>query len=189
MIEWRKEEPVIYTPRLELHHICARDLITLYETPEDLSIYEGRTYKNPHRELMDNKGPLGWRVPQVKIDPALNKWFVRWIVLKQSGAIIGSTSFHGAPDERGMVEIGLGINSAFQNRGFAKEALLGMWRWVLESPEVEVLRYTVSPANGPSIRVIRYFGFALVGQQIDEEDGPEDIYEMARNEFLLKHFE
>lgn len=189
MIEWTKEEPVIYTPRLELHHICARDLITLYENPEDLSIYEERTFRNPYRELMDNKGPLGWRVPQVKIDPRLNKWFVRWIVLKESSEVIGSTSFHGAPDENGMVEIGLGINSEFQNLGYAKEALLGMWRWVLESPEIQVLRYTVSPENGPSISVIRYFGFAYAGQQIDDEDGPEDIYEISRRDFLLKRFD
>ncbi len=189
MNEWTREEPIIYTPRLELHHICSLDLIELFEDPENLSIYEDKPFRNTHRELMDNKGPLGWRVPQVKIDPALNKWFVRWIVLKESSEIIGSTSFHGAPDESGMIEIGLGINQKFQIRGFAKEALLGMWRWVLESPEVNTLRYTVSPANGPSISVIRYFGFTLKGQQIDEEDGPEDIYEMSRSAFQAKKFE
>jgi hypothetical protein len=34
--------------------------------------------------------------------------------------------------------------------------------------------------------VIKYFGFDFRGQQIDEEDGPEDIYEMDRETFLKK---
>jgi RimJ/RimL family protein N-acetyltransferase len=61
-----------------------------------------------------------------------------------------------------------------------------MWRWVLTFPEVKTLRYTVSPENLPSIAVIKYFGFDFKGQQIDEEDGPEDIYEMDREAFLKK---
>lgn len=186
MSEWTNEEPVIETPRLELHHICAASLITLFENPSDFSIYEGKNFLNPYRQLIDDKGPLAWRVPQVKEDPLTNKWFVRWIVFKESREIIGSTSFHGVPDASGMIEIGLGIEPSFHNRGFAKEALLGMWRWALGSPEVSILRYTVSPSNGPSIAVINQFGFPKVGQQIDEEDGPEDIYEMHRDEFKTR---
>jgi RimJ/RimL family protein N-acetyltransferase len=76
-----------------------------------------------------------------------------------------------------MIEIGLGIEDAFQKQGFAKEALIGMWLWACEFPEVKTLRYTVSPDNLASIRVIEYFGFKFIGQQMDEIDGPEDIYE------------
>lgn len=176
----------IETNRLVLHHIGAEDLITLFEDPENQSIYEGKSYANPHRQLMDDKGPLAWRVPQVKVDPSLNRWFVRWIVLRSTGEIIGSTSFHGAPDAVGMVEIGLGIQESFRNMGFAKEALLGMWRWALSDSEVKVLRYTVSVENAPSIRVIESFGFHYQREQIDEEDGPESIYEMSRDEFVGK---
>ena len=111
---------------------------------------------------------------------------MRWIVLKENREVIGSTSFHGTPNAQGMMEIGLGIETQYQNQGYAKEALLGMWRWVLTFPEVKTLRYTVSPENLPSIAVIKYFGFDFKGQQIDEEDGPEDIYEMDRETFLKK---
>lgn len=184
MNNWLSVQEMIETPRLELHHICAEDLITLFENPEDLSIYEGRPYSNPHRQLMDDKGPLAWRVPQVKEDLELNRWFVRWIVLKTTGEIIGSTSFHGAPDAEGMIEIGLGIQESFRNKGFAKETLLGMWRWALEDSQVQTLRYTVSVENAPSIHVIESFGFYYQGEQIDEEDGPESIYEMSREAFM-----
>ena len=179
-------ETLLQTPRLELHHICAQDLIILFEDPENQSIYEGKPYSNPQRQLMDDKGPLAWRVPQVKENPKLNRWFVRWIVLRTTGAIIGSISFHGAPDGQGMIEIGLGIQESFRSQGFAREALLGMWQWALEDSEVKVLRYTVGVENAPSIRVIESFGFHYQGQQIDEEDGPESIYEISRDEFLDK---
>lgn len=184
MDEWSSIEEVIDTPRLELHHVSADELITLFEDPEDLSIYENKSYSNPHRQLMDDKGPLHWRVPQVKEHPELNRWFVRWIVLRDTAEIIGSTSFHGAPNSEGMIEIGLGIDEAFRNKGYAKETLLGMWRWVLKDPQVKILRYSVSVVNAPSIRVIEFFEFHYQGQQIDEEDGPESIYEMGRKEFL-----
>ena len=177
-------EKVIDTPRLELHHISAQGIIELYENKDDVTAIAGRDFTNPHQNLVKESGPLGWRVPQVKVDPSTNKWFVRFIVLKASKEIIGSTSFHGVPDSEGMMEIGLGIEEAFQGNGYAKEALKGMWSWVCTFPEVKTLRYTVSPDNLPSIAVINFFGFEYKGQQIDEEDGPENIYEMSTSEFV-----
>ncbi|PHX70677.1 MAG: hypothetical protein CK521_06610 [Acidimicrobium sp.] len=176
-------EAMIATPRLELHHINVDDLMSLSDTPDDVSIYEGEPYTNPHRILMDESGPLRWRVPQVKSDPSVNKWFVRWMVEKETREIVGSSSFHGPPDEQGMMEIGLGVHTDFQRRGYATEALTGMWSWVVDQPGVELLRYTVDPNNEASVAVIKKFGFERVGQQIDPEDGPEDIYEMSANEF------
>ncbi len=35
---------------------------------------------------------------------------------------------------------------------------------------------SVSPENQPSLALIAHFGFAKVGQQMDEVDGIEDIY-------------
>ena len=176
-------EEMIATHQLELHHICVDDLLSLFESPEDVSIYEGQPYGNPHRVLMDESGPLRWRVPQVKLNPSVNKWFVRWIVEKTSREIVGSISFHGPPDEQGMMEIGLGVHPGSHRRGYATEALTGMWSWVIDQPGVKTLRYTVAPDNLASVALIEKFGFACVGQQIDPEDGPEDIYEMSVDEF------
>ena len=176
-------EAMIATPRLELHHICVDDLLSLFGSPEDVSIYVGKSYINPHRILMDGSGPLRWRVPQVKSDPSVNKWFIRWMVEKSSREIVGSISFHGPPDDQGMMEIGLGIHADFQRLGFATEALTGMWSWVVNQPGVELLRYTVDPNNEASVAVVKKFDFERVGQQIDPEDGPEDIYEMSANDF------
>lgn len=186
MSQHNDAEPVIVTPRLELHHIGSADLITLFEDPMNLSIYEGMPFENPHHVLMDDSGPLRWRVPQVKADADVNKWFVRWMVEKSSREIVGSLSFHGPPDHRGMVEIGLGVHPGFQRKGFATEALTGMWSWVVQQKDVYVLRYTVDPNNEASVAVITKFGFSNVGTQIDPEDGPEDIYEISAEDFRIK---
>jgi len=174
---------LIETERLSLYLIAPNELITLFEDPENLSIYTGKPFTNPDRVLIDDSGPLPWRVPQVKEDPLVNIWFVRWIVLKATNEIIGSVSFHGAPNHSGMIEIGLGIEPSFQNQGYASEALMGMWSWVIDQPGVQTLRYTVSATNKPSMRIIEKFGFTHVGQQLDEIDGPEEIYEMSVSEF------
>jgi len=179
-------QETLVTQRLELHHISGANLITLFENRDDAPILKSANFTNPHRVLVDFQGPLHWRAPQVKADPGRNKWFVRQIVLKQSREIIGSTSFHGVPDENGMVEIGLGIEPEFHNQGFAKEALMAMWKWALDQPGVKSFRYTVSPDNAPSIKVIEYFGFPFTGVQIDEEDGPENVYEISVAEFKAR---
>ena len=176
-------ESIIATPRLDLHHISAHDLITLFETPNDPVLFENKPYTNPHRVLMDSPGPLRWRVPQVQVDPQVNRWFVRWMVERTSGIIVGSISFHGPPDADGMMEIGLEVHESQRRKGYAREALFGMWRWVIDQPGVQNLRYTVDPHNVASVSLVQQCGFTHIGEQIDEEDGPEDIYEMSAADF------
>lgn len=174
---------LILTERLALHLIEAGELISLYENPGSDAMYPEKPFTNPHKVLIDDPGPLKWRVPQVKTDPRLNIWFVRWVVLRATDEIIGSISFHGEPDQDGMIEIGLGIHPDFRNNGYGQEALLAMWTWVIDQPGVTVLRYTVAAQNAPSLAIISNFGFHHVGQQLDPDDGPEEIYEMSVAEF------
>ena len=96
-------------------------------------------------------------------------------------------SFHLPPNEIGMIEIGLDVEEMYRGNGFATESLKTLWLWACEQPEVKVLRYTVSASNHTSMRIIQKFGFTHVGQQIDEEDGPEEIFEM-RAEIFKERF-
>lgn len=175
---------VLHTPRLDLYHIPIAELVMLHEDPDNPLLLADRDFTNPHRELtQEHSGPLRWRVPQVKADPSTNKWFIRWIVLRETKEVVGSISFHAPPDETGMIEIGFGISEPCRNRGFGKEALIGMWTWVIDQPGVRTLRYTLSPSNKPSLAIINSLGFTHMGQQLDEIDGPEEIYEMSATEF------
>ena len=61
-----------------------------------------------------------------------------------------------------------------------------MWGWVVTEPGVNTLRYTVSPTNVASIALINSFGFKFMGEQMDDIDGPESVYEMSADEYRKK---
>lgn len=86
-----------------------------------------------------------------------------------------------------LADASVNVHEKFRRRGYAREALIGMWMWASQQPGVKVFRYTVDPNNEPSVGLVRGLGFTHVGQQIDEEDGPEDIYEMAVHEFCNRN--
>ena len=83
-----------------------------------------------------------------------------------------------------MIEIGFGIVPGKQRQGYGLELLHGIWREIAKRPDVKILRYTVSPDNEASMHIIKKLGFDLVGEQIDEEDGLELIYEMPISDYL-----
>lgn len=175
---------LIQTKRFDLHLIPPLELFMLDEDPDNADLLSDRDFTNPHNELThEHSGPLRWRVPQVKANPDVNVWFFRWIVHRETKEVVGSISFHAPPDELGMIEVGFGVCQPCRNQGFGKEALLGMWTWVIDQPGVSILRYTVSASNAPSMAIIRSLGFTHVGQQKDEVDGPEEIYEMSATDF------
>ena len=177
---------VIDTKRLTLHLINVDDLLLLEKDPTSAKLFANKPFSNPNKVLETAPSPVRYRAPQVRQNPELNQWFIRWIVEKATNEVVGSISFHSAPDDEGRLEIGLGIAGEKQNQGFGAEALLAMWSWALAQPGVKIFRYTVSPNNAASIALIQKFEFDHIGQQIDEEDGPEDIYEMICETFAEK---
>lgn len=145
-------------------------------------------FANPFKHLLTDPGPLIHRIPRVKINPGFATIGILFAVQKSTKIIIGSAGFHDFPDAAGMIEIGFSIVPQFQNQGYGKEILLGMWRWIVKRADVKILRYTVSPKNAPSLHIINTIaGFSAVGEQIDPEDGLEIIYEMASEEFSLRY--
>ena len=125
---------------------------------------------------------------ELRLIPHPTQWQFREIFLSSSNEKVGEINFHRSPagDEftpDGTVEVGVEIAEMYQRNGFASEALMAMWLWATEHEEIKVLRYTVSASNHPSMRIIQKFGFTHVGQQIDEVDGPEEIFEMNTQVF------
>lgn len=125
---------------------------------------------------------------ELRLIPHPTQWQFREIFLSSSNEKVGEINFHRSPagDEftpEGTVEVGVEIAEMYQRNGFASEALMAMWLWATEREEIKVLRYTVSATNHPSMRIIQKFGFTHVGQQIDDEDGPEEIFEMNTQVF------
>lgn len=173
----------IRTARLDLHMVTPAEYAILDVDRADPRLWIDRGFTNPVGHLVEDPGPLPFRIPRVAANPEAAPYLLRLAVLRDEAVIVGSSGFHDLPDDAGMIEIGLGIEPAYRGRGLAQELLHGMWGWVIDQPGVVTLRYTVSPDNAPSQAIIRKLGFEYRGQQIDEIDGPEDIFELSAQEY------
>jgi RimJ/RimL family protein N-acetyltransferase len=124
---------------------------------------------------------LAYRIPALEADPAIQPWIGRAIVAETGAGreAIGTIGFHAPPDETGRVEIGYSVHPAWRRQGVATECVAAMLAWA-ESQGVRRFRASVAPDNEPSLRVVRSFGFAEAGSQIDEIDGLELVFELER---------
>jgi len=86
--------------------------------------------------------------------------------------------FHGPPDENGMVEVGYTVVPEYRRRGYARAMLAALLRRAADEPQVRTVRASISPDNAASLATIRGFGFAPAGEQWDEEDGRELLFEV-----------
>lgn len=141
-------------------------------------------FSNPYKHLIEGPSPISFRIPRVKLNPEFAEIAILLAIEKNSKEIVGSAGFHDFPNEFGMIEIGFGIVPERQNQGFGKELLYGMWDEIVKRPDVKTLRYTVSPTNAPSMHIIKSLRFEFMGEQIDEIDGPELIYELSSEKYI-----
>ncbi|AGZ42569.1 GNAT family N-acetyltransferase [Actinoplanes friuliensis] len=117
------------------------------------------------------------RFEQIARDPASAEWIARAVVAEPEQVVIGHAGFHGPPDADGMVEVAYSVAPAYRRRGFAKEMLAALIARAETDPRVRVVRASISPENAASLATIAGFGFVQVGEQWDEEDGLELLFE------------
>ena len=123
---------------------------------------------------------LRYRLAQVRADPSIRRWLGRAMVLTDGdGApqVIGTIGFHGPPDERGRLEIGYSVQERFRRQGFAREAVRAMLDWAAREHGIHRFIASISPTNEPSLALTRSFGFVQTGEQMDEIDGLELVFE------------
>jgi RimJ/RimL family protein N-acetyltransferase len=122
--------------------------------------------------------PTIWarRAAQVRADASVAPWLVRLIVERATDRVVGDVGLHDAPVD-GVVEIGYSVRPEQRRRGIAIEAAAGLFSWAAERPGVMTFRASISPDNAASIGLIRRLGFVEVGEQWDDEDGLELLFE------------
>jgi RimJ/RimL family protein N-acetyltransferase len=125
---------------------------------------------------------LSLRLRQMREDDRFRKWCPHVIVL--DGRMIGHAGYHGPPGVNATknpeaVEIGYVIEAPYRGRGYATQAATEL----LRRAEERGIRHFVAscaPDNQPSLAIIRKLGFQHTGEQIDEEDGLELVFELER---------
>ena len=120
----------------------------------------------------------GMRSKQVEENPADTEWVTGVIWDERQQVAVGRAGYHGPPDPSGMVEIGYAVDPAYRRRGYARAALEALLQRAAREPQVRTVRVTISPDNVASYRLASQYGFTEVGEQWDNEDGLEIIYEV-----------
>lgn len=118
------------------------------------------------------------RSRQVGEDPACAAWVTGVIWDERRQVAVGRAGYHGAPDPSGMVEIGYAVDPAYRRQGYARAALEALLQRAAREPQVRTVRVTISPDNAASYQLASQYGFTRVGEQWDDEDGLEVIYEI-----------
>lgn len=121
-----------------------------------------------------------WRIrlEQIARDPSSAHWVVRAVTSEPEGVCVGHAGFHGPPDADGMVEVGYTVDPDYRRRGYARAMVRALLAWAAAEESVSTVRASISPDNVASLATISGFGFLEVGEQYDEEDGVETIFEV-----------
>lgn len=119
-----------------------------------------------------------YRATQAVESPEDLPWITGILWDDEAQLAVGQSGFHGAPDAAGMVEVGYGVDPAYRRRGYARAALELAIERARSEPAVHTLRATISPENEASLGLIAQYPFVRNGEQWDEEDGLELIFEL-----------
>lgn len=128
---------------------------------------------------------LALRRRQMREDERFETWCPSIVVL--DGRMIGHAGYHGPPgvnskQDPDAVEFGYAIYPEWRGRGFATQAAVMLMDLAEERAGIRHFVLAVSPENEPSLAIIRKLGFVRTGEQMDEEDGLEHIFELHRRE-------
>ena len=122
------------------------------------------------------------RAEQLRQRPTDGPWLLRLILLVGDDggrAGIGYLNFHGAPDANGRAEIGYTLLPEARGRGYAIEAVRAALDWATRTHGVQRFRAAVAPDNERSRNLVMKLGFRQTGEQWDEVDGLELVYELG----------
>ena len=177
---------IIYSPRLEL----------IAMSPDFLSASLAGDLEAASR-LIDLVIPDDWlgskwlmeiRLAKMRANPALEPWLLRAVGLRETRTMVGFIGFHTQPGAEYLnsyapdgVEFGYTIFPAHRKSGYASEAAQALMEWATREHGVKRFVVSISPANEPSLRLARKFGFRKVGTVTDPEDGEEDVFLLEIN--------
>lgn len=123
---------------------------------------------------------LRMRLGQLRSDPRWQEWLARAMVLRTTGRpMTGYIGFHGPPDVIGRAEMGYTVRPHFRRKGYATEAAKALIDWARLHHGVSRFYLSIAPDNTPSLAMAAKLDFRHIGDQIDEEDGLELVFELV----------
>jgi RimJ/RimL family protein N-acetyltransferase len=130
-----------------------------------------------------DKAFLGMRLRQMRQDAGFRIWCPHAVVL--NGRMIGHAGYHGPPgvnarQNPAAVEFGYMIFPTHRGHGYATRAATMLMDMAEERAGIRHFVLSVGPHNEPSLAIVRKLGFVRTGEQMDEVDGLEYVFELSR---------
>lgn len=105
---------------------------------------------------------------ELTANPAYEMW--GGIMIDRTELVaVGGMTLSRTPGDPSVVELGYGVNPAYQRRGYATEAARTLVGWATREPRISHIMATCLDDNLASIRVLENAGFRQTGERQDEE--------------------
>ena len=150
--------PVIETERLRLVEPGEQHIDSIVDVMNDPEIY-ANTLTIPYPYTRDDAVAAIERFQTMRIN---DEGMVRFIVTKDSDALVGSVGFE-FKDDRQRAELGYAIGRAWWGRGYATEAAEGVVRHAFEDRGLPLVTAHAMLHNPASSRVLEKLGFEYAG--------------------------
>jgi RimJ/RimL family protein N-acetyltransferase len=97
------------------------------------------------------------------------------ILDRDTGAYVGAMSLFNTDWRRRCTEVGYGVRSGRQGRGYLTEALSALTAWALSDGGVHRVELRSDPGNAASRRVAEKAGYTLEGSVTDPVSGADMV--------------
>lgn len=142
---------MIETKRLKIHVASYKEMVDFIsaQTLDEL--------KTAYLEMLNGSiaNPTQW------------EWYAIWMIELKDGTHIGELCFKGLSED-GIAEIGYGIESDYQNCGYATEAVSALCNWALTQSKVTCIKAEVEKNNIASMKVLGKVGFLKTDETGEE---------------------
>ena len=140
---------------------------------------------NVSPDWFEEKDLIRLRMNDYRADNKYISWGLHAVGLRKSKEMIGFIGFHTRPNPEYLhslapnaIELGYTIFLPYRRYGFCEEAIGGLLNWAVQKHPLDNFIASVSPTNIASTALVKKLGFKKIGEQIDEVDGLEFVYQL-----------
>jgi RimJ/RimL family protein N-acetyltransferase len=167
------------TPRVEIVQLSPEALRALADGDQAAAEQAASMSLSPYLVGPECRPVWRMRAVQTVEDPLSAAWVTGVVWEPQLRLVVGRAGYPGPPDAAEMVEVGYSIDPQYRRQGYARAALLALVDRAAAEPDVATVRATIAPDNVASRDLVLSEGFTVVGEQWDDEDGLEIVYEVT----------
>ena len=178
---------LIETDRLWIRNLAERDLENFYDyrcLPE-VALYQGY-------DTMDKNECAAFIKEQKNKNVGTpGEWVQYAIAAKKDNGLIGDCAIKFCSPDPRIAEIGMTISPKFQNKGFAKEAMIEIINWLFMEKEIHRIKEITDAENTAAIQLLISLGFRQEGHFVENiwfnnKWGSEYQFAMLRREWIGK---